>query len=117
MTSAVLEPPPLAAGITREERSNLVLSVARILYVNGESTEHTLSISERLGNCLGFRVTILPRWGELELQAEDPDGKFFSVIEANPSGVDMERVVSTLRTVEELCEGRLAAASAQEAIK
>lgn len=114
MTSAVSKPSLLAA--TREERSNLVLSFARVLYVNGESTQKTLSATERLGTCLGFRVTILPRWGELELQAEDTDGKLISVIEANPAGVDMERVVSTLRTVEDLCEGRLAPANAMEAI-
>jgi uncharacterized membrane protein YjjP (DUF1212 family) len=116
MTSAVSKPSLLAADITREERSNLVLSFARVLYINGESTQQTLSTTERLGNCLGFRVTILPRWGELELQAEDTDGKFISVIEANPSGVDMERVVSALRTVGELCESRLAPANAMEAI-
>src|SRR4029077_3394397 len=111
-TSAVSKPPLLAAHITREERSNLVLSFARVLYINGESTQKTLSTAERLGNCLGFRATILPRWGELELLAEDTDGKFISVIEANPSGVDMERVVSALKTVGELCESRLPPANA-----
>jgi uncharacterized membrane protein YjjP (DUF1212 family) len=116
MTSAVSKPPLLAAHITREERSNLVLSFARVLYINGESTQKTLSTAERLGNCLGFRATILPRWGELELLAEDTDGKFISVIEANPSGVDMERVVSALKTVGELCESRLPPANAMEAI-
>ena len=96
---------------------NLVLSFARVLFVNGESTQQTVSTTEHLGNCLGFRVTTLPRWGELELQAEDTDGKLISVIEANPSGVDMERVVSSLRAVEELCDGRLAAARGHEAIQ
>lgn len=96
---------------------NLVLSFARVLYVNGESTQKTLSSAERVGGCLGFRVTTLPRWGELELQVEDANGKLISVIEANPSGVDMERVVSSLRAVEELCDGRLAAARGQEAIQ
>jgi uncharacterized membrane protein YjjP (DUF1212 family) len=102
--------------MTREERSNLVLSLARVLYVNGESTHQTLQAAERLSNCLGFRATILPRWGELELQAEHTGGQFISAIEANPSGVDMDRVASTLRTVDELCEGRLELANAMEAI-
>ena len=102
--------------MTREERSNLVLSLARVLYVNGESTHQTLQAAEHLSNCLGFRATILPRWGELELQAEHTGGKFISAIEANPSGVDMDRVASTLRTVDELCEGRLELANAMEAI-
>src|SRR5262249_1543195 len=65
---------------------------------------------------LGLHATILPHWGELELQIEDTDGKFISAIEAVPSGVDMDRVASTSRTVEELCDGKLAPAEAMEAI-
>jgi uncharacterized membrane protein YjjP (DUF1212 family) len=86
------------------------------LYVNGESTQKTISSAERLAGCLGLRATTLPRWGELELQAEDTDGKLFSVIQADPSGVNMDRVVSTLQAVEELCGGRLAPATATETI-
>jgi uncharacterized membrane protein YjjP (DUF1212 family) len=102
--------------MTLKERSNLVLAVARVLYVNGESTQQTVRAAERLSKCLGFRATIMPRWGELELQAEDMDGKSISAIEANPSGVDMDRVASTLRTVEELSDGRREWASAMAAI-
>jgi uncharacterized membrane protein YjjB (DUF3815 family) len=75
------------------------------LYINGESTHQTVGAAERLSNCLGFRATIFPRWGELEVQTEDSGGKFFSAIEATPSGVDMDRVASALRTVEEFCDG------------
>ena len=102
--------------MTVEERSSLVLAVARVLYVNGQSTHQTLSAAQRLSNCLGFRATLWPRWGELELEAEDNNGKFISATEADPSGVDMDRVASTLQTVEELCNGRLAPADAMEAI-
>lgn len=116
MSSEVSKPPLVAADIIREERSNLLLSFSRVLYINGESTQKTLSSAERLGRCLGLRATILPRWGELALQAEDTGGKFISVVQADPSGVDMDRVVSTLRAVEELCGGRLAQANATEAI-
>jgi uncharacterized membrane protein YjjP (DUF1212 family) len=116
MTLAVSKPLLLGRDMAREERSNLVLSCARVLYVNGESTQKTLDTAEHLGNCLGFHTTILPHWGDLELQAEDTDGRFISAVEADPSGVDMERVVSTLRTVEELCDGRVAPANAIEAI-
>jgi uncharacterized membrane protein YjjP (DUF1212 family) len=102
--------------MTREERSNLILAFARVLYINGESTDQTLSAAERVGNCLGFHTTILLHWGELEVQTEDTDGRFISAIEAAPSGVDMERVASTLRMVDELCDGRLAPANSVEAI-
>ena len=102
--------------MTGEESRNLVLTFARVLYINGESTHQTLGAAERLSSCLGFRSTIFPRWGELEVQAEDRDSKFISSIEAAPSGVNMDRVAATLRTVEELCDGRLAPATAVEAI-
>ena len=99
-----------------EERSKLVLAVARVLYVNGQSTHQTVGAAARLSTCLGLRATLLPRWGALALHAEDTDGTCMSVLEADPSGVDMARVASTLRTVEALCDGRLAPANAMEAI-
>jgi uncharacterized membrane protein YjjP (DUF1212 family) len=117
MTPTLVKPQSSLASITREERSNLILGFARVLYINGESTHQTLGTAERVSNCLGFPATILPRWGELEVQTEDTDGKFISAIEASPSGVDMDRVASTLRTAAELCDGRLAPANAMEAIK
>ena len=115
MTPAVI-PQSLRTSMTQEERSNLVLAFARVLYINGESTSQTLSTAERVSNCLGLRATIFPHWGELQLETKDTDGKFISAIEAAPSGVDMDRVASTLRTVEELCDGRLAPANAMEVI-
>src|SRR5215469_3373229 len=116
MTPRVIKPQSLRTSLTQEERSNLVLAFARVLYVNGESTQKTLSTAEHVSNCLGLRATMFPHWGELELEAHDTDGKFISAIEAAPSGVDMDRVASTLRTVEELCDGRLAPANAMEVI-
>src|SRR5271168_2280589 len=116
MTSAVVKPQSGGATMTREECSRVVLAFARVLFVNGESTQRTLDAAERLGNCLGFRVRMFPRWGELEVQTEDADGKFISAIEADPAGVDMDRVASTLGTVQQLCDGRLAPADSIEAI-
>ncbi len=103
--------------MTLEDRSNLVLAVARVLYVNGDATHQILGAAQRLSNCLGFRATVLPHWGGLELQTEDSECRFISAIEAAPSGVDMDRVASTLRTVEKLCDGRLAPADAMETIR
>ncbi len=116
MTPAVVPPMSFDASMTREERSHLILAFARVLFDNGESTQLTVSTAERLGQCLGLRATIFPRWGELEVQTEDTDGTFISAISAAPIGVAMDRVASTLRTVEELCGGRLAPAHAMEAI-
>jgi len=116
MTPAIVKPQSLRAGMTREQRSKLILAFARVLYVNGESTQQTLRAAKRLGDFLGLRASILPRWGELELKAEDEDGIFMSATDADPSGVDMDRVASTLRTIEELCDSRQAVAHGMETI-
>ena len=102
--------------MTLEERSNLVLDFARVLYVNGQSTDQTLAAAERLGDTLGLRAKIMPRWGELQLQVQDRDARLISAVAADPTGVDMDRVASTTRAIEELGIGRLAPAAAMEAI-
>jgi hypothetical protein len=61
--------------MTAAERSNLVLAFARVLYVNGQATEQTVAAAEQLGRTLGLRAKVMPRWGELQLQSEDENGK------------------------------------------
>src|ERR1700722_6009768 len=102
--------------MTFEQRSDLVLALARTLYVNGQATAQTLAAAEQLGGTLGLRARIMPRWGELELQAEDGDTKLISTVAADPTGVDMDRVASTMRAMDELGAGRLAPDAAMKAI-
>jgi uncharacterized membrane protein YjjP (DUF1212 family) len=103
--------------MTPEERANLVLAFARVLFVNGQSTEQTVAVAERLGDGLGLRAKILPRWGELRLQAEDGDARLTSELAANPTGVDMGRVASAMRAMEDLSAGGLAPKAAKETIE
>src|SRR5262245_33862787 len=98
--------------MTLSERGRLVLAFARVLYVNGQSTDQVLTASARLGDALQLRLTIIPRWGELELQSEDGDHSLVSVVDGNPVGVDMDRVASTMRAVDEVEAGRLAPCAA-----
>ena len=116
MTPTIVKSQPIRPCMTLEESSNLILEFARVLFINGESTQQTLAAAKRVGDFLGLRATILPRWGELELKAVYEGGTSISASEADPSGVDMDRVASTLQTVEELCDGRLAPVNAMEAI-
>src|SRR6267378_5513458 len=102
--------------MTLEERSTLVLAFTRVLYVNGQDTDQTLDAAERLGDTLRVRSKIMPRWGELQLQAEDRDGRIISAVAVDPAGVEMDRVASTMRAIEELGAGRLAPAAAMESI-
>jgi uncharacterized membrane protein YjjP (DUF1212 family) len=94
--------------MTLQERSDLVLAFARVLYVNGQATEQMVRAAETLGDSLGLRAKIIPRWGELHLQAEDKGASLFASIAADPAGVDMDRVAATMRAIEDIVAGRLA---------
>jgi len=102
--------------MTLEERSDLVLSAARVLYVNGQSTEQTLAAAERFGQILGLRAELIPRWGELLLHSQDGDTKLVAAVLATPTNVDMDRVASTMRAIDDVGAGRLAPAAAIETI-
>jgi uncharacterized membrane protein YjjP (DUF1212 family) len=103
--------------MTLEERSDLVLAFARVLYVNGQATDQTITAAERLGDSLGLRAKIMARWGELQLQTEAGDARLFCVIAADPAGMNMNRVVSAMQAIEALRAGRLAPDAALEAIR
>jgi uncharacterized membrane protein YjjP (DUF1212 family) len=102
--------------MTLEERSNLVLALAGVLYANGQSTDQTLAGAERFGRSLGLRVKIIPRWGELQLQAEEGEARIISAVAVDPTGVAMSRVASIIRLIEDFSAGRLASAAAGKAI-
>ena len=102
--------------MTLQERSDLVLTFARVLHVNGQSTDETLAVAERLGKNLDLRARIIPDWGELHLQAEDASAGMLSIGAADPVGVDMDRVASAMRAIDEIGDGRLAPPAAMEAI-
>jgi uncharacterized membrane protein YjjP (DUF1212 family) len=103
--------------MTLEDRADLVLAVARVLYINGQSTDQTLASAERVAHTLGLRAQIMPRWGELQLQAQDNDTRLIAAVAADPTGVAMGRVAATTRVIEDLRDGRLAPAAAREAIR
>jgi uncharacterized membrane protein YjjP (DUF1212 family) len=102
--------------MTLAERAHLVLALARVLYVNGQATDQTVAAAERLGNSLGLTVKVLPRWGELQLEAEDGSGQFVSTTAADPAGVDMDRVSAAMRVVDDIGAGQLAPNAAAAAI-
>jgi uncharacterized membrane protein YjjP (DUF1212 family) len=103
--------------MTLEERADLVLTVARVLFVNGQSTEQTLAAAERLGDALVLRAKIIPRWGELQFQSLANDARLISAVSADPTNVAMGRVASAMRVIEDLSSGRLKPDTAEEAIR
>jgi uncharacterized membrane protein YjjP (DUF1212 family) len=105
-----------AARASLQERSDLILAFGRLLHVNGQATELTVRAAEEVGRSLGVRVTIIPRWGQLELRAADNDGSLLDSIAADPAGVNMDRVASTMRAVRDLGSGRLTPEAAMRAL-
>jgi uncharacterized membrane protein YjjP (DUF1212 family) len=97
--------------------SDLVLAFARVLHVNGESTDDTLAAAARLSNRLALCVRIIPGWGELHLAAGNETARPVSVAKAEPTGVDMDRVASAVRAIDQVAAGQLAPSAAMEAIR
>lgn len=94
---------PSPAHMSLAERSDIVLGAARVLYLNGQTTHQTLAAADRLAGTLGLRTTLIPRWGELQLQAQDERGaRLTSIVPADPSGVHMGRVAALGRTIADL---------------
>jgi uncharacterized membrane protein YjjP (DUF1212 family) len=92
----------------------LVLAAARVLFVNGQSTEQTVRAAEGLARALALQATVLPRWDEVVLLSDNGESYH---IAAEPAGVEMERVADAMRVVEDVETGRLAPDAALEAIK
>jgi uncharacterized membrane protein YjjP (DUF1212 family) len=101
--------------MTSDERCNLVLAFARTLFINGQATDQTVAAAERLGRAVGLRANVMARWGALQLQS-DSEVTPFCQVPTDPAGVDMDRVASTMRTIEEVESGRLEPAAAMKAI-
>jgi uncharacterized membrane protein YjjP (DUF1212 family) len=98
------------------ELSNLVLSFARTLFVNGQATDQTLIAAERLGRALGLSASLMARWGELQIQSNGEDATLIAQVAANPSGVDMDRVASTMRAIGNIESGHLSPSDAVKTI-
>jgi len=102
--------------MTSDERGNLVLTFARTLFVNGQATDDTLAAAERLARAVGVGGNVTARWGELHLAPDSKDHAVMTQVAADPAGVDMDRVVSTMRTIEDVESGRMSADAAMKAI-
>jgi uncharacterized membrane protein YjjP (DUF1212 family) len=101
--------------MTFDDRCNLVLTFGRTLFINGQATDQTVAAAERLGRALGLRADVMARWGELQLQSDSKTTPFCEA-RADPAGVDMDRVASTMRAIEDVESGRLKPDAAMKAI-
>lgn len=96
---------------------DLISASARLLFGTGQTTERMVVASEQLAEALGFRATVLPRWGELVVRIEDDTGSRYEIIAAEPAGMDMSKVAATMIAIDKVCDGRLDAAAMPSALE
>jgi uncharacterized membrane protein YjjP (DUF1212 family) len=105
-------------AISADELALLSLS-AELLFQNGQTTQRTVTTVTRLGMALGHRALLFPRWAEICIRLDGPVGGAHEIVGATPAGVDMTKVVATMKVIDDVCDGRIdvtAARSTLEAI-
>jgi uncharacterized membrane protein YjjP (DUF1212 family) len=103
--------------MTAREDADLVLSFARLLYVNGQSTEESIEATEELAKTVGFTAVVFPRWGELQLEVADKTGDLVWQVGADPAGIDMQRVAAATHAMKDMKSGHLARTDFASAIR
>jgi uncharacterized membrane protein YjjP (DUF1212 family) len=107
-----------SGAISADELALLSLS-AKLLFQNGQTTQSTTTAVTRLADALGHRALLFLRWDEICIRFDGPVGGSHEIIDAGPAGVDMDKVVATMKVVDDVCDGRInvmAARSTLEAI-
>ena len=89
----------------------LLSTCARLLFENGETTRWTVRDVERLGEAMGFRAALFPRWGELNTRIDDAAGTRYDIVASAPLGVDMRKVTETVDAVDRFHDGHIDAAT------
>jgi uncharacterized membrane protein YjjP (DUF1212 family) len=87
---------------------------ATLLFENGQTTEETVVAAHRLGRALGVTVKLNADWGELAIHV---DGTPLSdVFPATPLGVYMDKLLATIKIIDQVCDGMLPRAAALSAL-
>jgi uncharacterized membrane protein YjjP (DUF1212 family) len=92
---------------------------ARLLYANGQATRSVIAPVERVGRSVGYSVVLSANWGELILRLEalnEPETPKIIAIECAPVGVDMNKVIETVKVLEEVSARQLDVIGASAAL-
>ena len=103
-------------GAISTDELALLSSSAKLLFQNGQTTQSTTTAVTRLGMALGHRALLLPRWDEICIRV-GPVGGPHEIIDANPAGVDMNKVVATMKVIDDVSEGRINVAAARSTLE
>jgi uncharacterized membrane protein YjjP (DUF1212 family) len=115
MRSQVAAPTAVQSSpVARETAIEIVAQAAAQLLEDGQTTERTVVVAERLGRVLGLPLRVLPRWGELDVHVEG--APFADIAPATPLGVHMGRVLATMTIIDQICDGVAPVAAAGQAL-
>jgi uncharacterized membrane protein YjjP (DUF1212 family) len=96
---------------------HLISASVALLFENGQTTERTISAATKLGAALGYSAIVLPRWGEVNIRIDGLADRPQEVIAATPAGVDMNKVIATVKVIDDVCDSRIDAAAARSSLE
>jgi uncharacterized membrane protein YjjP (DUF1212 family) len=89
------------------EIGDALLTAATLLFVDGQTTERTRAEIERLSAALGAQSTILLRWDEITIIADDGQRLHRFTAAVEPTGINMDRVASTNELIDDFVQKKL----------
>jgi uncharacterized membrane protein YjjP (DUF1212 family) len=95
---------------------DLVSASGSLLFANGQTTERTVSETQRVAAALGQHVTVIPHWGELVIHFPHDPGARNEIVTVAPTGIDMGKILAANDVIDSLCDGRIDAAAARAAL-
>ena len=86
------------------EVMELILQATALIFANGETTERTVAAAREIGDAFGYRATSIPRWDQLTLRVDGPDGVHQDVLSVEPASIDMNKVLQGEEAIHALRE-------------
>src|SRR5229473_4152978 len=86
------------------EVMELILQATALIFANGETTERTVAAAKEIGDAFGYRTTSFPRWDQLAVRIDGPDGVHHDVLAVEPAGIDMNKVLQGEEAIHALHE-------------
>ena len=85
----------------------IILQATAVIFANAETTERTVAAAKRIGDAFGCRATSIPRWDQLAVRVDGPDGVHQRVLPVLPTAIDMNKVVQGEEAIDALREHRV----------
>jgi len=102
--------------LSADELALLSLS-AKLLFENGQTTQSTITAVTRLGVALGHGARLIPRWDEICIRLDESVDGPIEIVGATAAGVDMNKVVATMKVIDDVCDRRIDVITARSTLE